>query len=730
MPNLILRPRPVEEVQFRAGRMQKLYLDQVETKVIHPGAWPQLTEEENSFVRSELILSRLDFRYWADRYGTRQIEAGQGGGQGTSEFWPSQERALELIASREEECQRELARSGITEGIQGVWNKTRQQGATALLRLIIGHRITTRKHTRVISAGLDDEKVGILFTRDHIWLDNLPFYMKPQVLYEEKNAHFKFDNDLGTGMKSSILYQTASQKTGIGVGDQFDMAHFTELSKWGDGGSGDNSAWRLEGDFMPTRPKAPTTFIGWESTPWGRGPGNFWYVYSEAVRQRKPGFESWIYVFTPHYINSNLNRLPAPEGWNPSPVTLEHYDLVERTSPEWTGGRTVRMTLDQMFWWESKYLAAEEQDQLHVFFTDYPATPEQGFQHHERSAFSVKTLDWLNSCTGRGIPYEVRVNARHVEDDFQEIQIPTIPEDRAPSAFHVGKLGSLVRMSGEELDSDPRGIFWIWELPKRSASYLMGMDITQGKTGWSRYSRTRADLRTDNGTIEIIRRGKGKASGCGCPGCRSLARGNPDFPMPDHLVAEYAAPVDPEELGYVANILGRVYAGNEGDQCKCIMEVHPGPGKTTMKKMLDLGYRNQWLWIRYADMVGAQTQQPGWSASRQSNQDLWVCASRHITLKNLVSFSPFFVEECSDAIYNPQKGYAENTSGHDDRLRAGFLALWAAYPWGTGMGERTREVVSTTAPALDPQSSDMSPAEIGEWYQRAWDRAEELMEGR
>lgn len=709
---LKLQPLGPKATIERAKVLQKRFLAELDPK---RGGWPKLSQDDQDFIRVEIILCKLSFRHWAERYGSREIEGGQGGGHGVTPFWPSQERALEQIAKREEECELELKRSGFTTGIRGVWNKTRQQGATALLRLIIGHRMATKKHMRAIAASLDDDRVDVLYNRDKIWLDNLPFYLKPQIKFDEKSQHIMFDNDQGTGMKSSILYQMASQKAGIGVGQQFDLAHFTEVSKWPD-------PWRIEGDFMPTVAKARSTFLGWESTPWGRGEANFWYVVTEAIRKKEEGYEDWIYVFTPHYINSNLNRLPAPEGWDPDPVTREHAELVERTSPEWTGGSTIRMSKDQLYWWESKYKAAAKQQQLHVFFTDYPATPEQGFQHAAESAFPIETIDWLRTtASSPGVPYYVQLPKEQVPEDLALVEANGTAGG-PPSIWVVGRAGKLLRMDKEELDSDPRGIFWIWELPRRGSSYIMGMDVSFGITGWNRYARTKADRRTDNGTVEILRVGRGKARACGCPGCRRLIALDPDSSMPDHLVAEFAAPVDPEDLGLIANILGRVYAGDdESGQAKCIMEVTPGPGKITMKAMMNLGYSNQWMWIRYADFSGnAQTQYPGWSASNQSNRDLWVEASRHINRKKLVSFSPGFAEECADALYNQVKYWAECERGHDDRMRAGFLALWAGNSWQMG-SHRVEEPIRTVE-IIDPQRSDMSMEEISDYYNSVWDR--------
>ena len=83
----------------------------------------------------------------------------------------------------------------------------------------------------------------------------------------------------------------------------------------------------------------------------------------------------------------------------------------------------------------------------------------------------------------------------------------------------------------ENFDGDPRGILWAYEEPKLNADYVVGVDPTLGLSSWTRYSRTRDDVDTDNGAIEVIRVGK-----------------------PDVQVAEYAAPINALDLAEAAKI--------------------------------------------------------------------------------------------------------------------------------------------------------------------------------
>ena len=265
--------------------------------------------------------------------------------------------------------------------------------------------------------------------------------------------------------------------------------------------------------------------------------------------------------------------------------------------------------------------------------------------------------------------------------------------------YTVGASGRLEKLGTEEYDGDARGILWMWEPPEKSFTYCMGIDPTVGRTGWNRFARSKEDLKTDNAAIEVVKIGK---------------NGNPDT-----QVAEFAAPVDATEIGEIANVLGRMYAGTEEDQCKCILEIFPGPGGMTMQRMLELGYTNQFRWEYYADSPASPTKSIGWHASPRTNRDLWVKASRHINLKQVRVRSPFLAEEYADCRMNLEKQYGENPTGHDDRVRAFNLALWVANSWSMDV-ERTQETVRKDVPMVDPQLTDMTMNEIQEMYAESW----------
>ena len=265
---------------------------------------------------------------------------------------------------------------------------------TTLGRLIVMHRITTQSQRRGLAASVDDDKIQEMYDRDKLVYDNLPFFLKPALLYDEKRAHIHF-NDLN----SRILYQKASQKSGVGTGRQIDLHHLTELSTWA-------FPEALEVDFFPAIPRSIHTF-GWEeSTPYGRG--NWWHQWSENVRKGR--VDRWRYKFIPYYAELSKYRSLPIVDWQPSQIALLHAQKVHDTSPEFVG-HTVMLPKENLYWWETTRQAYKDSGKLNFFYTSYSATPEESYQHSTVSAFASDLLEELRLTTRSGQSYEIRKTA-------------------------------------------------------------------------------------------------------------------------------------------------------------------------------------------------------------------------------------------------------------------------------------------------------------------------------
>lgn len=214
-------------------------------------------------------------------------------------------------------------------------------------------------------------------------------------------------------------------------------------------------------------------------------------------------------------------------------------------------------------------------------------------------------------------------------------------------------------------DSDTRGLIWLWEAPIASANYVIACDPSYGVAGWDRALRKEGDEETDNCAIEVLRVG---------------TRGAPDI-----QVAEYAAPIDPEDAAIVVNFLGRMYAGAGDDgQALAIVEVHPGPGLMTQRDLVNrFNYTNLFVWQHLDSMNIQATQSYGWYSSRQSRQMLWIRGTRHINKRRVVINSPALIEEMTDCKPDNFQSFTARAQwgSHDDRVVATLLAIWAANQW-------------------------------------------------
>ena len=293
-----------------------------------------------------------------------------------------------------------------------------------------------------------------------------------------------------------------------------------------------------------------------------------------------------------------------------------------------------------------------------------------------------------------------------------------------PDSYSVSGSNLLTtRESAESIQSDPRGLVHVWREPKRDAKYIMSCDPTVGITGWTRYSSTEGDHKTDNCAIEIFEVDAIKVlihNKDGAPDIDPLTK-TQRFYYQDAQAAEYFAPIDAVEAARVANVLGRIYAGDEDDQCEFIFESYPGPGMLTLQELLKLGYGNLWQWEKIADNIAQQTQHIGWYSGRETQKILWYRSRRHLMEDRLWIYSPWLLAEYANSVLDPEKMRARAAYGfHDDLIQAANMAMWAGHKWSYD-AERTNEPV-TERPIVEHQNYAPVIGEIRD-VRAAWQEA-------
>lgn len=344
-----------------------------------------LTREERDFIFNEHVMTQIDFRYWAERYPVIELDGIEGGGVGRMKFWESQQILLDVIAKLQWEQWEQADKGYPVDGILIADHKARQVGHTEVCRLLMIHRMTRLKNQRCAGISVDEEKVGELYRRDKMVFKSLPFFLTPGMRFDVKNEHLEFSTD------SFTLYYQSNKQTSLGQGKQFDGAHLTELSEY-------LYPLRIELDFFPTLPQNQNTLCVLESRANGRGgPGKWWFDFSESVRRGRK--QRWRYCFIPWYAEPKKYRRMPPENWSPSEISELHAKLVYDTSPEFVG-KNVTLARENLYWWESTRQEYVDAGNLHIFLTNYCATPEESFQHSGRSVFPADYLHEMRTKCG------------------------------------------------------------------------------------------------------------------------------------------------------------------------------------------------------------------------------------------------------------------------------------------------------------------------------------------
>lgn len=275
------------------------------------------------------------------------------------------------------------------------------------------------------------------------------------------------------------------------------------------------------------------------------------------------------------------------------------------------------------------------------------------------------------------------------------------------TAYNVGKWGLEVT----EFDRrDPRGQLLVWEPPSPRADYVVGCDPTFGIVGWNRLYRSNREEAHDNAAIEVFRRGH---------------IGKDGLKTPDVQVAEWAGPLDAEDLADVCNFVGRLYGGSHEDgQALMCIEVYPGTGWLTQRKLIsNFGYNRLPPWLKEGKGFSQyNTGKFGWISNMSTRKDLWTRGASHLNRRKAVVNSSFLVEEmvdCTPDNFLSVTARAVATGRHDDRVVAALIALWFCNEWEIGADPTEPTGPAQQAEAADWQQSDVSYEDMMEsWNER------------
>lgn len=336
-----------------------------------------LSTEELRFVQNEILFGKVDFSYWAERYCYVNLAGADVGP--LYPLWESQRLILEKIAELERRTYFDDHPDGILVNIL----KARQLGASTLAEAMLAHRITTQSNIFGLIAADVPEQSGFTFDMLERVVEYLPRYLLPTKTDHVKNAEIAFDTGSHIWVGSGKSIRGVEQRRGqLGRGKSLSCVHLTELSTW-------ESTEQIDAALMPTIHIHPQALVLFESTAKGRN--NWWHHHWKSS---KAGIGRFTPVFIPWYAERSRYWLPAPPQWMPAPDTLAHARRCEETGPRWVG-KDVRLTRNQLYWYETTRDTYKEKGQLHVFLEEMASDDEEAFQHSGYGIFSLEVIEKL-----------------------------------------------------------------------------------------------------------------------------------------------------------------------------------------------------------------------------------------------------------------------------------------------------------------------------------------------
>lgn len=642
-----------------------------------------LEPSEHDFILNEMALSRSDFRYWSERYVEIVVDDEEGK-RANITLTGAQNVFLARMAKTEDKLWVERDRGNTRfDGQCYFVHKARQAGLSTHCELIGLHLINFYSDIAGLAGSTNDQMTQKLYTDYFLSVyDAQPPWMRGQLKSKVKDRGI----DLLSG--SRIVLQDASQRAGFGQGSKWHWCHLTEVASWPDPVS------MVENHFFPSISRSIRAHAFLEST--SQGMFDWWHQRTELAR--RGDFERWQYMFIPWYLVPEFYHSYPPDGWLPSRETIEQEKLIERSSPEWADGKTIHPTREMLYWWEEKRKFYQRMSTLNEFYKNYPSVPEESFVHSGQSSFEVEVLERQQRSTRAPWAYEIATSSLPSElvlDDREQRQI-------GAKIYTIDERYDLVPVRVPEKDQpDSRGLILMFEPPSPQHDYFGGADPAVGIANWSRHTKSKYDGKRDNSALQIVRRGF--------------------YGAPDVQVAEFAAPIFPQDFALYLYVLGRLFCGrNEEKQALMTIEVN-NHGRYTQEELLHkYNYYNLYQRRTAASNDGVNldfSERYGWLTSASSIRELWTLGKKHISDGRFEAASNWLVTEmrhCQDddvkyKMSSLTRGKAEGGDRHDDRVYALLFALEGAHSLSYGMFTPPSPV--TTSITLPSSPRRYSPAE-------------------
>ena len=616
-----------------------------------------------------------------------------------SPMWESQKMVLDQLGRIE----LQHVETGSPDGLLLNILKARQLGVSTLSESLVAHRICTRAHIRALSGADVEDQAGYLFRMVVRIYDQLPWFLKPERVYFNKNRELSLANQSflktawGKSTRGALqsVSGTEGTKGSIGRGQTFSVVHISELPTW-------ENPEQLDTGLLPAIPVAPDTLVLFEAT--AEYAGDWWHKHWLATGEGVGRFRN---IFIPWSAEPKKYSLPAPLDWTPLASTLAHAEKAERDSPKWYAGKTVRLSRDQLYWYETTRRFYDAKGMLYKFLKEYPADDHECFQYAGRSVFTLEQLEAIDRAGSLRPLLDVwavepaleiatlRKDPDKPSADLQKARV--VP----PLAPHVARYGSTLqhetmpvppgygfrRLDREQLAQLPnlrQSVMAIWEYPRLRGArrYVMSVDVSDG-------------LGLDYSVIDVIRQ--------------------PTIEEPAEQVAQYCTNrLDPKALAFVCDAIGRYYADSDGIEALAAIETNNHGLATQDTLQLHLGYCHFYVW-EYADAASQERRYStriGWQTSPRTRPLLLASFYGAITTMDPISSLPDYVlnspitrGELRHFITETTIGEAEAARGqHDDAVMSAAIGYYVAWRMSGGevepVAERRRRRTAADALAV------------------------------
>ena len=173
----------------------------------------------------------------------------------------------------------------------------------------------------------------------------------------------------------------------------------------------------IEEDFLPTVPIHPTSVGLMEST--ARGRHDQWHDHFKEAWSGKSRFKAF---FIPYYAEPTRYRRNPPVDWVPTKVTQLHAQQVENDSPRYCDGKTVKLSKEQMYFWEFSRREYEAKGKLYVFLQEYASNHLEAFQNASMGMFDENLMLSMRAKQKPFVAYEVSPEVSHAGDKSKFIK--------------------------------------------------------------------------------------------------------------------------------------------------------------------------------------------------------------------------------------------------------------------------------------------------------------------